>query len=106
MTEPLQFPDFGGIERLNRATDRLAKGSTAADQTGPSFGDVLLDSLDEVRRLQDEAAEGVEKLVTGETQNADEVFSAVRKADIAFSLLMEIRNKLTDAYREMKEMGV
>jgi flagellar hook-basal body complex protein FliE len=106
MTEPLQFPDSGGIERLNRATDRLAKGSTAADQASPSFGDVLLDSLDEVRRLQSEAAEGVEKLVTGETQNADEVFSAVRKADIAFSLLMEIRNKLTDAYREMKDMGV
>ena len=106
MTEPLQFPDFGGIERLNRPADRPTKTGGPGDTAGSSFGDVLLDSLDEVRRLQSEAAAGVEKLVSGETQNADEVFSAVRKADIAFSLLMEIRNKLTEAYREMKDMGV
>jgi flagellar hook-basal body complex protein FliE len=35
-----------------------------------------------------------------------EVFSAVRKAQVAFGLLMEIRNKLTDAYEEIQQMRV
>ena len=73
---------------------------------GESFKDVLLDSLDEVNRLQQEAAQGIEKVVTGETDNLAEVFSAVRKADVAFSMLMEMRNKLVEAYREVQQMRI
>lgn len=78
----------------------------AAGPEGKSFRDVLLDSLQEVHRLQREAADGVEKVVTGETDNLAEVFSAVRKADVAFSMLMEMRNKLIDAYHEIQQMRV
>jgi flagellar hook-basal body complex protein FliE len=59
-----------------------------------------------VNRLQQEAADGVEKVVTGETDNIAEVFSAVRKSDVAFSMLMEMRNKLIDAYRDVQQMRV
>ncbi|HSW46297.1 MAG TPA: flagellar hook-basal body complex protein FliE [Phycisphaerae bacterium] len=71
---------------------------------GQSFKDLLLDSLNQVNRLQREAAAGVEKVATGETDNLAEVFSAIRKADVAFSMLMEMRNKLVDAYREIQQM--
>ncbi len=77
---------------------------TGAD--GKSFQDHLLDSLDQVNRLQQEAETGIEKLVTGQTDNMAEVFTAVRKADVAFSMLMEMRNKLVDAYREIQQMRV
>jgi len=45
-------------------------------------------------------------LLTGETDNVAEVLTAVNKAGIAFDLLMEIRNKLTEAYREIQEMRI
>ena len=35
-----------------------------------------------------------------------EVFSAVRKSEVAFSMLMEMRNKLVEAYREVQQMRV
>ncbi|MBI4578515.1 MAG: flagellar hook-basal body complex protein FliE [Planctomycetes bacterium] len=73
---------------------------------GKSFKDALLDSLNEVNRLQQEAADGVEKLVTGQTDDLANVFSAVRKADVAFSMLMEMRNKMIDAYHELQQMRV
>ena len=63
-------------------------------------------SLEEVNRLQTEADEGVQKLLTGETDNVAEVFAAANKAGIAFDLLMEIRNKLTEAYRDIQQMRV
>ncbi len=106
MTQPIQFPLPGGIDPLKFGAGAASGGAGAAEKSGPAFSDVLLSSLSEVQRLQDEAALGVEKLISGEATNPDEVFSAVRKADVAFSLLMEIRNKLTEAYREMQEMRV
>ena len=73
---------------------------------GKDFSSYLLESLDKVNQLQQEADAGVQKLLTGETDNVAEVFSATRKAGVAFDLLMEIRNKLMDAYTELKQMRV
>jgi len=73
---------------------------------GKSFQSVLLESLDEVNRLQTQADEGVQKLLTGQSDNVAEVLSAVNKAGVAFDLLMEIRNKLVDSYKEIQQMQV
>jgi flagellar hook-basal body complex protein FliE len=73
---------------------------------GKDFKSYLMESLEKVNQLQNEADAGVERLVTGQTDNVAEVFSATRKAGIAFDLLMEIRNKLMDAYTELKQMRV
>ena len=105
MPDPLQFQPLEPLGRLGPAgVGAAAPGKT--DGASPSFSEVMINSLDEVKRLQDEAADGVSRLLTGESNNPDEVFSAIRKADVAFSLLMEIRNKLTEAYTELKQMGV
>jgi flagellar hook-basal body complex protein FliE len=87
--------------------------SIRPDQAGPtttpdgkSFKDVLMDNLSEVNRLQQEAADGIERVATGQTDNLAEVLTAVKKADVAFSMLMEMRNKLVDAYREVQQMRV
>ena len=53
-----------------------------------------------------DAAKGIEKLSLGETANMAEIFLAVRKADIAFSMMMEMRNKLVEAYRELQQMRI
>jgi flagellar hook-basal body complex protein FliE len=71
-----------------------------------NFHAFLLDNLDEVNRLQREADQGVQALLTGQTDDVAEVMTAVNKAGIAFDLLMEVRNKLLDAYREIQEMRV
>lgn len=78
----------------------------AAPAAGADFKSILLNSLGEVNRLQSEADLGVQRLVTGETDNVAEVMAAVNKAGIAFDLLMEVRNKLYDAYQEIQQMRV
>jgi len=70
------------------------------------FNEYLLNSLEKVNELQNEADAGVQRLMTGETDNVAEVFSTSRKAGVAFDLLMEIRNKLLDALNEIKQMRV
>jgi len=71
---------------------------------GKDLKSVLKDSLDEVMRLQGEADQQARQLLSGDTQSVAEVLAAVNKAGIAFDLLMQIRNQLTDAYQEIRRM--
>ena len=81
-------------------------GAGKAGTGGESFKDMLVRSLDEVNRLQQDANVAFERLATGRTQNVTEVLSAVQKADLAFKTLMQIRNKLIDAYDEIRQMRI
>lgn len=83
-----------------------AAGGVSATPTpgGKNFMDVLMNSLDEVNRLQADADQSVQALYTGKTDDVASVLTAVNKAGIAFDLLMEIRNKMTDAYREIQQI--
>jgi len=75
-------------------------------ESDASFGEVLKQSISDVNSLQSEAGRSVEKLVSGESDNLHDVMIAVEKAKTSFDLLMEIRNKAIDAYREMMRMQV
>jgi flagellar hook-basal body complex protein FliE len=98
--------DPSGVPIRPSAPEKLAGEMRSRTVQGgeQDFREVLLNSLDQVNSLQQEATAEVEGLVRGDTQNVAEVFSAVRKAEVAFGLLMEIRNKLTDAYQEIQQI--
>jgi flagellar hook-basal body complex protein FliE len=109
MAGPIQFdPTDHASTPLGKALQPGAglTGSAKSSESGPNFKDVLLDSLNQVNQLQEEASQGVERILTGESDNVAEVFTAVRKAGVAFDLLMEMRNKLLDAYNEMQRMQI
>ncbi|MFN0137687.1 MAG: flagellar hook-basal body complex protein FliE [Phycisphaerae bacterium] len=83
----------------------------AAKRTGESaggtdFASMMREQLGKVSELQGEADEKVQQLLTGQTQNLTDVFAANQKAKVAFSLLMEVRNKLVEAYQELQNMRV
>ncbi len=85
----------------------LGKPSAAGGAAeGEDFAGMLRRQLEQVAHMQNEADAGVQKLLTGEAQNMTEVFVAAQKAQVAFSLLMEIRNKLADAYQEIQRLRV
>jgi len=77
-----------------------------ASRGGEDFAALMRRELEKVSAMQSEADEKLKQLLTGQTQNLTEVFTAARKAEVAFGLLMEIRNKLVDAYQELKNMRV
>lgn len=105
MPDPLMINGLQAGQIAGPVSQPTQVGPTTTPD-GKSFKDALLDSLSEVNRLQQEAADGVEKLATGQRDDIANVFSAVRKADVAFSMLMEMRNKMVDAYRELQQMRV
>jgi flagellar hook-basal body complex protein FliE len=82
------------------------KGPKANETGGPSFSETISSFIKDVDQLERDAAEAIEKLVTGEATDLHEVMVAVEKAGVSFDLLMEIRNKMLEAYREIMRMQV
>ncbi len=73
---------------------------------GSSFKNMLVDSLKQVNSMQQEANQAVENLMTGGDVNPAEVLTAVQKADLAFRMMMQVRNKLVAAYQEVKDIKI
>jgi len=102
MTEPIN--SSSPIKPILPVRPTSAPGPAAA--AGKDFKSILLDNLNEVNRLQGDADKKVQQLVTGETDDVAGVLLAANKAGIAFDLLMEVRNKLTDAYQQIQQMRI
>lgn len=71
-----------------------------------SFKDLLVNSISEVQRLQTQADQSIRELVSGEIADVSQVLVAIEKADIAFNTMMQIRNKIVEAYQEVIRMSV
>ena len=84
----------------------IVGANTKSEAAGASFKDFLVDSIGEVNSMQQEADQAVESLVTGGDVNPAEVLTAVQKADLAFKMMMQIRNKLVQAYQEVKDIRI
>lgn len=81
-------------------------GGPGSPTSGAGFAEILRNQLAEVSRMQNEADAGVQRILTGQSDNLTEVFIAAKRAQVAFDLLMEIRNKLVDAYVELRQLRV
>jgi flagellar hook-basal body complex protein FliE len=82
---------------------------TFADQVAPSgtgFSGVLQGALRDVATAEGEARDKIEGLVSGRTQEIHEVMAAMNKSEVAFTMLLEVRNKLVDAWREITHMSL
>ena len=96
---------FGKIAGGGASPASSSGGAGGAGSTA-SFSDMLKNSLDEVNRLQQDAGQAVEDLMTKKTENVTGVMTAMEKSDLAFKTLLAIRSKLMDAYEEIKNIPI
>lgn len=71
---------------------------------GPSFGDTLKRFVNQVSDAQDVSATLVQKFVNGEPVELHQVMAKAQEASISLELMIEIRNKFTEAYRTVMSM--
>ena len=106
MTDPLGLiggsGQVGGPMRL----DRTPAGGTPVDPNAPSFKDLLLKNIDEINKLQADAAAAIEDLATGKRSDLEGVMLAQSKADLAFKMLQGVRNQMLRAYEDIQQMRV
>jgi flagellar hook-basal body complex protein FliE len=86
-----------------------AQGAGPAQAGGPakaSFVDVVEKLLGDANSGQLQADQAIRELAMGKAENLHDVMLAVAKADLAFRTVLEVRNRLTDAYQEVMRMQV
>ena len=81
-------------------------GGQPLEPNQPTFKDVLLENIKQVNQLQQDATTAIEDLQTGNRSDVEGVILATQKADTAFRMLQSVRNKMMDAYEEIKQMRV
>jgi flagellar hook-basal body complex protein FliE len=72
----------------------------------PPFVDVVEKLLGEANAGQLQADQAMRELATGHADNLHDVMLAVAKADLTFRMILEVRNRLTEAYQEVMRMQV
>ncbi|UCC80870.1 MAG: flagellar hook-basal body complex protein FliE [Candidatus Zixiibacteriota bacterium] len=95
-----------GYRPFTLPDSRAQKLDTGDLKSTKSFGQIFKDLISDTNKLQSDAARIAEKFALGEIADVHEVMIAAEKAGVAFELVMEIRNKLVEAYQEFMRMQV
>ncbi|MBI4774899.1 MAG: flagellar hook-basal body complex protein FliE [Deltaproteobacteria bacterium] len=98
-------PVVGQIERGLAETTK-PKTPSESRTGGPSFSDMVEDAFNKVNKLQFEANRSVAEISTGGNASIHQTMIALEKATLSFQLMMQVRNKVVEAYREVMRMQV
>lgn len=99
--------NISGLSLLRQDTmvqrTRMA-GIQAEEQN--SFRDMMMQALKNVSELEKQADGITEDFIAGKTDSIHSVLIAAEKASISLELIVEIRNKVLDAYSEIMRMQI
>lgn len=70
------------------------------------FAAVLKQAVERVEGMRRQADESVMRLLAGENEEVHQTVLAVQKAELAFELFLEVRNKVVQAYQEIMRMPI
>lgn len=98
----VEFPKVAVPQSMEPGIE--APGGSSLPDTG--FSKMLDESIQQVNQDQLEANAAVKDLVAGRTKNIHEALLALEKADLSMKLMMQVRNKALEAYKEVMRMQV
>ncbi len=87
-------------------TQNAKPGEKSEGSSKLNFSDTIKDFLDAVNKDQKEASQSVENFILGESETLADAMTKLEEANLSFQLMLEIKNKLVDAYNELNRMQV
>jgi len=86
----------------------LSAEKTAGERQieGKGFSHVLRDAMADINKLQTNADEAIAKVQLDNTASIHEAMVALEQASISFRAMMQVRNKILDAYQEVMRTQV
>jgi flagellar hook-basal body complex protein FliE len=100
--DPLSTSQLPSLDALAQAQKPAGASQAATD--GPQFADILKLALQEVTETHATAEQEARNLISGNSTDMHTAILAVQKADVSFQMMMAVRSKLVDAYREVMRM--
>ena len=96
------------IRGIDPVLDAIAKDAIRgpSQTNGPGFGELLKNAIEAVNHMQHESGRLEDAVARGEDVNIHQAIIAGEKAGLSFRLMMQMRNKLLEAYQEVLRMQV
>ena len=101
------------MNRVATRSDVLQPSTRAIQPAGKepgkpqgAFGEMLKQAVTEISQLQNNADKAITSVQLGQSGNIHEAMIALEKADISFRAMMQVRNKILEAYQEVMRMQV
>lgn len=99
---------FAPVSGMNSLGPQL--GLPATEGAGLSgqvqFQEMLMKALAETNATNTNAQQAIEGSLAGEDLSLVETMTAIREADMAMRLLLQVRNKLVQAYQEIQQIRI
>jgi flagellar hook-basal body complex protein FliE len=96
--------DITMLSHLNSMAPHSLNRSQQTTSSG--FTDMLANAISETNKSQVAADRAIEKLSSGEEKNIHAAMITMEKADISLRLMVQMRNKILEAYQEIMRMQV
>ncbi|PIP01883.1 MAG: flagellar hook-basal body complex protein FliE [Zetaproteobacteria bacterium CG12_big_fil_rev_8_21_14_0_65_54_13] len=96
---------YAPLSSIGQATKAADPGKAAAGNGG-NFAALLNSYTQQVNNDTKVANSAAQDLALGKGGSTSEALLAIQKADLSFQMMMGVRNKLVDAYREISRMQV
>ena len=93
VTQPKPAADLEGAQKAGSADDKKA-----------NFANAIKNYVSKVDDLQQTSNMSIKDLLSGKNEDVNTVVSQVAKADMSFKLLVGVRNKLIEAYKQTMNM--
>lgn len=97
MTLPIQ-----GLPPVSTVTGPTRPPAIGSNDSG--FATMLENALDHVDGLQSNADQKISALLEGNGQDIHGAMIAMERADLSFQLMLQVRNKIVNAYQEVARM--
>lgn len=88
----------------NKINSNAIQSENTRNNSEASFGDVLKDTINKVNDAQINANEKIEGLIKGDDITMHDVMLSMQEAQISMQLMLEVRNKIYDAYKELSSV--
>lgn len=95
----------GGVASTSEVRGLLPT-APMAQVSGANFGDVLSQAVSGVNTTMQTAEVQKARVMSGDTNNLHQAMISMQEANVAFSLMTEVRNKLVESYQEIMRMQV
>lgn len=100
----MDVPAIGPVG-IGPTLDMICRPSAVPAADGP-FARVINRVLGEAQAQGVAADQAIMDLATGKAENIHEVMLAVTKADLTFRTILQVRNRITEAYQDITRMAV
>lgn len=106
LAQELKQAGMSGALNASDAPQKSAIINLPTAPAGASFSNLIDHAVSEVDGKMKAADVQQAKVLTGETSNLHQAMISIQEANVAFSLMVEVRNKLVDSYQELMRMQV